>query len=260
MAHIHLIVCLLLQITSVALGVSSLDHSTVMAWHDNRDSRLASKWAPIFYFSQSQSKVPCIPEWAVLDDGDGAQNTPVDRCQYPDVGCKCRNPGVGINNAISGYFPTYYTYYKCTDTQIRIQYALYYRKDGFKDATVDYGHGHDWEWVIVDIRKSGNSWAPLRLWMSQHSGGQWLNWGDIQNTSNDPDVGQGHQGYRNEDHPKVYAAWAKHGFFHTRNTGYNDPGASLVVPLATTIVAMIGGTFPAIGLTLIRIKAPKAGE
>lgn len=67
--------------------------------------------------------------------------------------------------------------------------------------------------------------------MSQHSGYQSLNWGDIQNTFNTADAGLprgGDNGLQNRDHAKVYVAWSKHAHYNTRNTGWNDPLSQLL--------------------------------
>ncbi|KXH29517.1 hypothetical protein CSIM01_06250 [Colletotrichum simmondsii] len=70
-----------------------------------------------------------------------------------------------------------------------------------------------------------NDNEPSQLLLSQHSGYDRKNWGDIQNTFNTVDATLprgGDNGRKNLDHPKVYVAWSKHAIYHDRNTGWND--------------------------------------
>ena len=86
-----------------------------------------------------------IPTWAYSgspssnDIYDTAHRTPAaPRCNFPNVGCNCRNPDTGIGNP-SPDFPVYYTYQKCNDNEVRVSLNLFYEKDGFIDV-VEYGH------------------------------------------------------------------------------------------------------------------------
>lgn len=88
---------------------------------------LAMKGAPMFFFGQALNHPPCIPTFATTKDNK--QTPPADLCDWPNAGCNCRTPGVPIGNP-SPSFPVYYSYEKCDDTSIRIQYSLFYEKDG----------------------------------------------------------------------------------------------------------------------------------
>ncbi|KAJ5303809.1 uncharacterized protein N7443_003469 [Penicillium atrosanguineum] len=198
---------------------------------------LADRYAPMWFFGQAMDQPPCYPTWAfggspsTPDIYDNAHMTPpAAQCEYPDVGCNCRNPGVAIGNP-GPAFPVYYTFQRCNDTEVRVVYNLFYEKDGATVAgLVQTGHNYDWERVIViHSRDDSNMWAPSRALLSAHSGYNDLAWGDIQNTLTTDEVNAGDaktpNGVQNEDHPKVYVAWSKHPNFDTRNTGWNDPAS-----------------------------------
>ncbi|KAL7945183.1 hypothetical protein V8C42DRAFT_324838 [Trichoderma barbatum] len=187
---------------------------------------LAMRAQPMWFFGQAMNQPPCIPTFATQN---GVQTPSSGLCAYPNVGCNCRTPGVPIVNR-SPSFPTYYSYQKCSDNNIRVQYSLFYQKDGTSPQGI-LGHPYDWERVIVEWTKGGDgNWVRNRLLLSQHSGYDSKNWGDIQNTLNTSDGGLqigGDNGRKNLDHPKVYVAWSKHANYHDRNTGWNDPLSQL---------------------------------
>ncbi|KAB8075779.1 hypothetical protein BDV29DRAFT_171251 [Aspergillus leporis] len=198
-------------------------------------AELAYRYAPLWFFGQALNHPPCYPTWAfggsptTNDVYDSNHKTPAAaQCEYPDVGCKCRNPGVEIGNA-GPKFPIYYTSKKCSDTEVRVVYNLFYEKDGAKVVgIIDTGHEYDWERVVViHSRDDKNMWSPSRALLSSHSGYHNLAWGDIQNTLTTEEIQAGAanepNGVRNNDHPKVYVSWSKHAHFDTRNTGWNDP-------------------------------------
>ncbi|KAF4763816.1 hypothetical protein HAV15_000095 [Penicillium sp. str.  len=184
---------------------------------------LAHRYAPMWFFGQALNQPPCYPTWTyggspnTPDVYDDAHRTPgAPQCDYPDVGCNCRNPGVGIGNP-GPAFPVYYTYQRCSDTEVRVVYNLFYEKDGAEFIGIDTGHDYDWERVvIIHSRDDSNLWVPSRVLLSAHSGYHNLAWGDIQNTLTTDE---------NNDHPKVYVSWSKHAHFNTRNTGWNDPAS-----------------------------------
>ncbi|RLL97596.1 hypothetical protein CFD26_105512 [Aspergillus turcosus] len=195
---------------------------------------LADRYAPLWFFGQAMNQPPCYPTWAFggspasPDIYDDAHKTPAaPQCDYPNVGCNCRNPGVGIGNR-GPAFPIYFTYKRCSDTEVRVVYNLFYEKDGAEVVGIETGHDYDWERVIIiHSRDANNMWAPTRALLSAHSGYHDLAWGDIQNTLTTDEINAGDaktpNGVQNNDHPKVYVAWSKHAHFDTRNTGWNDP-------------------------------------
>lgn len=107
---------------------------------------LAQRYAPMWFFGQAEKEPPCYPTWAyggsptkgdVYDDGH--KTKPAGQCEYPNVGCKCRNPDVDIGNA-GPAFPIYYTFRRCSDTEVRVVYNLFYEKDGANFGVIKTGH------------------------------------------------------------------------------------------------------------------------
>ncbi|KAL6701291.1 hypothetical protein J3F84DRAFT_354355 [Trichoderma pleuroticola] len=214
-------------LASLASAVTPVSDSDMNNLLNAGGVELAMRAQPMWFFGQAMNQPPCIPTFATTSSGGQTPSAPL--CAYPNVGCSCRTPGVGITNP-SPSFPTYYSYQKCTDTTIRIQYSLFYEKDGTNPQGI-LGHPYDWERVIVEWAKGSDSnWTPSRLLLSQHSGYDNRAWGDIQNTFNTADgtlQRGGDNGRQNLDHPKVYVAWSKHANYNDRNTGWNDPLSQL---------------------------------
>ncbi|OBT60811.1 hypothetical protein VE03_09809 [Pseudogymnoascus sp. 23342-1-I1] len=216
-----------------AQAVTTFTDAQLNAYLSAGGQDLAYAYAPVFFFSQSQKQVPTYPTWAFRGSPDtpdiydlAHQTVPAPQCQYPNVGCNSRNPGVPINNQ-GPRFPIYFTTKKCSDTEVRVVYNLYYQKDGAKVLFVDTGHEHDWERVIViHTRDASATWKPTRALYSAHSGYNSYAWNDIQNslTTADAEAGKGPDpnGLKGLDHPKAYVSWSKHAHFDTRNTGWND--------------------------------------
>ncbi|KAK3937526.1 hypothetical protein QBC46DRAFT_392564 [Diplogelasinospora grovesii] len=188
---------------------------------------LAIAASPMWFFGQALDHPPCYPTNAT--DASGGQTPSASLCDWPNTGCHCRNPGVGIGNP-GPAFPVYYSYQKCNSTQVRVAYNLFYEKDGFNPDKI-FGHPFDWErCIVIWSQQDDTTWTPSQLMLSQHSGYQTLNWANIQNTFNTADVSLprgGDNGRQNLDHAKVYVAWSKHAHYDTRNTGWNDPISQL---------------------------------
>lgn len=220
---------------SETVAVTHITDSQMASFLNDGALELADRYAPMWFFGQALNHPPCYPTWAFggspssSDVYDSNHKTPAAaQCEYPDVGCGCRKPGVAIHNA-GPEFPIYYTFKRCNETEVRVVYNLFYEKDGAKViGVIDTGHGYDWERVIViHSRDASNMWAPSRALLSSHSGYHNLAWGNIQNTLTTEEIRAGAandpNGVRNNDHPKVYVSWSKHAHFDTRNTGWNDP-------------------------------------
>lgn len=225
--------------TALATGasaVTSIPDANMTDWLNAGGVELAVSYAPLWFFGQSQNQVPCIPTWAfggspdTPDTYDAAHQTkPAAQCNYPDVGCGCRNPGVAIGNPTPPW-PVYYTFDQCNSTEVRVAYNLFYQKDGATVAgVIQTGHDFDWERIIIVHTKdtANNSWAPSTALYSAHSGYNTYAWGDIQNTLTTDQINAGDakepNGVQNQDHPKAYVGWSKHPHFDDRNTGWNDP-------------------------------------
>lgn len=225
-----------MALVTVASAVSSITDQQMTDYLNAGALGLADAYAPIYFFGQSQNQPPCYPTWAFSgtpdtpDVFDTAHQTPSGaQCDYPDVGCNCRNPGVDIGNP-GPPFPIYYSFAKCNDTEVRVAYNLFYEKDGATFAGIETGHPYDWERIIIvhSMIDSGD-WAPSRALYSAHSGYNSYNWGDIQNTLTTEEIQAGDalspNGVQGNEHPKVYVGWSKHPNFDDRNTGWNDPAS-----------------------------------
>ncbi|KAK2594314.1 hypothetical protein QQS21_007959 [Conoideocrella luteorostrata] len=213
-------------LTAAAWAVTPVSDAAMSQLLNEDGVSLAMKAQPMFFFGQAMNKPPCIPTFAVVN---GKQTPSSKLCDYPNVGCDCRNPGVGIGNP-SPSFPIYYSYQKCSESSVRVAYNLFYTKDGANPNKV-FGHPYDWERVIVVWTKAEDGqWRPGQLFLSQHSGYGRLEWAKIQNTFSDEDAGKprgGDNGRTYLDHAKVYVEWSKHAHRDTRNTGFNDPLSQL---------------------------------
>ncbi|KAB8349517.1 hypothetical protein FH972_023543 [Carpinus fangiana] len=223
-------------LATAASAATTISGQQMSDWLNAGGVDLANAYAPIWFFGQSQNEVPCYPTWAFQgspstpDTFDTAHQTPsAGQCEYPNVGCGCRNPGVDIGNA-GPAFPIYYTYAQCNETEVRVAYNLFYEKDGATFAGIETGHAYDWERVVIVHSMTDNGgWAPSQALLSAHSGYNRYAWGDIQNTLTTDEINAGDakdpNGVQGNDHPKVYVAWSKHANFDDRNTGYNDPAS-----------------------------------
>lgn len=113
-------------LASLASAVTPVSDSDMTNLLNAGGVELAMKAQPMWFFGQAMNQPPCIPTFATTN---GGQTPSAALCAYPNMGCNCRTPGVPITN-VAPSFPTYYSYEKCTDTTIRIQYSLFYEKDG----------------------------------------------------------------------------------------------------------------------------------
>ncbi len=124
------------SLLSTALAVTSYPDGTMTSWLNAGGVDLAVAAAPMWFFGQALNKPPCYPTNATT--ASGAQTPSAGLCDWPNAGCNCRTPGVGIGNQ-GPAFPVYYSYQKCNATQVRIAYNLFYEKDGFVPQGV-FGH------------------------------------------------------------------------------------------------------------------------
>jgi hypothetical protein len=138
---------LLAALATTALAVTSISDDEMTSLLNAGGIELANRYAPIYFFGQAMDQPPCYPTWAfggsptTPDVYDLAHQTPpAPQCEYPDVGCNCRNPGVPIGNP-GPAFPIYYSFERCNETEVRVVYNLFYEKDGAEVVdVVDTGH------------------------------------------------------------------------------------------------------------------------
>jgi hypothetical protein len=109
---------------------------------------LATIWAPIWMFAESQNYPGCMPTWAFggqpnQNNGDtyaADHQTPgAGSCFYPNVNCGCRIPNTPKGSKTPD-FPVYYTYNRCSDNEVRVSYNVFYEKDGAYWFWVPTGH------------------------------------------------------------------------------------------------------------------------
>ena len=113
-------------LATTATAVTPISDSDMNSLLNEGGVSLAMKAQPMWFFGQAMNQPPCIPDFAVRN---GQQTPASSLCDYPNVGCGCKNPGVPIGNP-SPSFPIYYSYQKCSDTSVRVAYNLFYTKDG----------------------------------------------------------------------------------------------------------------------------------
>ncbi|RAH73005.1 uncharacterized protein BO66DRAFT_418480 [Aspergillus aculeatinus CBS 121060] len=228
----------LAALAAQALAVTQITDEEMRTLLNQDDGvELADRYAPLWFFGQALNEEPCYPTWAFGGSPDSPdvydaahQTAPGPQCEYPDVGCECRNPGVDAGNpGPASAFPIYYTVQRCNETEVRVVYNLFYEKDGAKVLDlIDTGHDYDWERVIiVHSRDATELWAPSRALLSAHSGYHNLAWSQIHSTLTSEEIAAGDarapDGVRGNDHPKVYVSWSKHAHFDTRDTIWVDP-------------------------------------
>lgn len=136
---------LALLASSVA-AVTQITDDDMNSLLDAGGADLANLYAPLWFFAQAEDQPPCYPTWAFSgspdtpDTYDNASKTPAAaQCDYPNVGCNCRNPGVDTGNP-GPAFPVYYTFQQCNETEVRVVYNLFYEKDGATFGVIETGH------------------------------------------------------------------------------------------------------------------------
>lgn len=135
--------------TSRISAVTTFNDDLMEGFLNEGGAGLAISYGPVWNFGQPKLpgySPPCYPTWAfggptaALNDtySRDYQTPGAPLCPYPDVGCECRNPGTPIGTE-GGPFPIYYTYNRCSASEVRVIYNVYYEKDG-ASGTIDTGH------------------------------------------------------------------------------------------------------------------------
>ncbi|KAL7275473.1 hypothetical protein RUND412_001580 [Rhizina undulata] len=183
----------------------------------NHAKKLAMASRPMFHFAQTLKQKPCYPVSALQPDG--SQTPYAEMKPYPQTGGGgCPDASLPAVHNPGPAFPVYYVYKKCSDSEIRIAYNLYFQKDGFWPDGL--GHYNDWERVVVIWKWDGaDAWSRDRILLSSHGGYHNHAWADV-DTFNESD--QDYTGHANADFAKVYVGWAKHAIFRERKTTFSD--------------------------------------
>lgn len=129
-----------------AVAVTHFSDGQMQSYLQGRGVDLAVAYAPLWFFGAALHENPCIPDWAYggsptqPDTYDQSHLTPpAKQCEYPNVGCNCRNPDVGFNHPTPA-FPVYFSYRQCNSSEVRVAYNLFYQKDGAKAGPIETGH------------------------------------------------------------------------------------------------------------------------
>lgn len=123
-------------LAAAAGAVRAVSGSDMSRWLAGDGVDLAMRAQPMFLFGRARKQPPCIPTAAVVDGGKQAPASKL--CDYPDVGCDCRNPGVPVGNP-SPAFPIYFSFQRCSNASVRVAYNLFYTKDGAQPDKL-FGH------------------------------------------------------------------------------------------------------------------------
>lgn len=131
---------------------------------------LAALSRPLWHFGRSRDEEPCYPTSAFFENG--TQTPPAELKLFPRAaGGGCPPPGP---RGEGKPFPTYYTVNYCGGDEFRIQYNLFFQKDGFIKVVPSpcNGHGYDWERVIVVWKRNStdDTWKRDQLLVSFHKG------------------------------------------------------------------------------------------
>lgn len=131
----------------------------------------------MYHFGRSWGRAPCYPEAAEIN-GVQVQGVDSDLCfSSQNGGCADPGPWNGPNSP-GNPFPVYYTVRQCNDNEWRVAYSIYFKKDS--------GHKNDWENSIVIWNGDGNgNWIRSGTLLSMHSGWDYIQWDQIQNTVNE---------------------------------------------------------------------------
>lgn len=216
------ILALALALTGGASANTPISNADVeRSLNENGGFDIAMAARPIWHFGQSRGNRPCYPSEALIN-GEQHGTKPA---RFPNAGGDCRAPGVPAGHSdMSDPFPTYFTVDRCGENEIRAVYSIYYEHDGFDTGSLKLpwtGHMHDWERIIVVWKRDGDNWIRDRLLKGFHGTSINTPWDSVQNTFDYSDTTE--QGARGKDGAKIYAGWAKHANYDTRNTGFNDP-------------------------------------
>lgn len=158
-------------------------------------TNLIQEVAPNFRFARALSHTTCLPAPAydskfVPNPGAALKAWPVPG----QAGC--------TNTERLDQMVTYVDPRLCTSNTLRFGYWLYFMKDGFALAGGTAGHRHDWEGVVMELKRVGNTgtaWAVNQVIGSYHHDYVRKNWVDASLQKTD-----------DGKHPILFVGWAHH--------------------------------------------------
>ncbi|CEJ90070.1 hypothetical protein VHEMI05878 [[Torrubiella] hemipterigena] len=157
----------------------------------------------------------CLPSEAKVN---GAQNpgNAQDNCNIHKLNHNCPSQPnwTGADTPLWS-FPTYYDHKRCSTTEFRTAYNVYFTKDT--------GHRHDIEWVIVvwGSNDNGQTFYRNRMIFEQDGHHPSKQWGDIQNTF-DNQSDQLKLGQKYQNHARVFVSKWHHSMHDDRYTQFKN--------------------------------------
>lgn len=167
--------------------------------------------SPQWNFARANSHDACWPTAAL--DAAGGQTRSAGLKNWPVA-------GQGGCSPRGSAFPQYWSVRQCSVDEIRVAFTLYFPKDGFSPSGV-FGHGHDFENIIVVWRRGGDGWTRDRLLLSRHGKHVVQPW----STAESWDAGLTSAGLGREL-PRIFVGWGKHAMFNHQG-GLKDVASQL---------------------------------
>ncbi|KAJ3494984.1 hypothetical protein NLG97_g3716 [Lecanicillium saksenae] len=200
----------LFAFAALAAGVFANDTYDV-SYFLNNPAGAASSGSPQWNFPTGT----CLPSSASVNGQQNGGNAQ-DNCNIHKLNNHC--PGQpdwkGANTPLWS-FPTYWDLRRCSQTEFRIAYNVYFTKDT--------GHRHDIEWVIVvwGSNDGGKTFYRNRMIFEQDGNHPSKQWGDIQNTFyNEND--QLNLGQKYQNHARVFVSKWHHSMHDDRYTQFKN--------------------------------------
>lgn len=185
------------------LGPITVDENVVSAisqLYANHSVTYQAQWtqlfkdvAPNFRFARTFSHTTCLP--APAYDENFAPSSGADLKSWPVPG----QAGCTLTER-TDQMVTYVDPRVCDSNTIRIGYWLYFKKDGFSMLGAGKGHRHDWEGVVVELKRAGgNTWVRNQVIGSYHKGYRSKVWTDSDLQKTDDGL-----------HPVMFVGWSHH--------------------------------------------------
>ncbi|KAJ2980756.1 hypothetical protein NQ176_g2442 [Zarea fungicola] len=198
---------LLAALSSSVVANNNLDVSVFL----NSPDVIASGSSPQWNFPSGT----CMPSPAIVNGKQDGGNAP-DNCNILKLNHNC--PGEpkssGANTPLWS-FPTYWDLQRCSQTEFRVSYNVYFTKDT--------GHRHDIEWIVVvwSSNDNGQTFYRNRVLFEQDGNKPSIQWGDLQNTFDSSDD-QLSLGGKYKNHLRVFSGKFHHSMHHDRYTQFKS--------------------------------------
>ncbi|KAJ2982681.1 hypothetical protein NQ176_g1226 [Zarea fungicola] len=177
----------------------------------NSPADAASSAAPQWNFPTGT----CLPSPAIVNGQQDGGNAP-DNCNINKLNnnCPAQPNWTGANTPLWS-FPTYWDLQRCSQTEFRIAYNVYFTKDT--------GHRHDIEWVVVvwGTNDNGQTFYRNRMIFEQDGNHPSKQWGDIQNTFSNEDDQLG-LGEKYQNHARIFVSKWHHSMHDDRYTQFKN--------------------------------------